>query len=75
MSNFTYDDIVRVSATSGGKAAPARRAWIVGVFETDKELGPYWKEFPPGVVYTVEFEDGSSTEVHENDLVAWEERP
>ena len=72
MPKFTYDDIVRVPAASGSDAVPARKAWVVGIFETDKEPGSYWKKFPPGVAYTVEFEDGSATEVHESDLEMWE---
>lgn len=73
MANFTYNDIVRVTHMADGQAQSMPKAWIVGIYETDKELGPYWKKFPPGVVYTIEFEDGSSTEVHENELLAWRE--
>lgn len=65
MTKFTYNDIVRVK----GKAEPTLphgRAWVVGIFE--KRPGPYFNKFPAGVVYTIEFEDGSSTEVHEGSL-------
>jgi len=47
-----------------------KRAWVVGVFE--KSLGAHFDKLPPGVVYTVEFEDGSATEVHEDELEKWE---
>lgn len=67
MAKFNYNDAVLV------KGANARdhgheRAWIVGVFED--RPGPYFDKFPKGVVYTIEFEDGTSVEVHENNLEA-----
>lgn len=63
---FDYNDIVRVRAGLSADLRPGNRAWIVGVFESRR--GSYFEKFPPGVVYTIEFEDGSSTEVHESDL-------
>ena len=65
---FTYDDIVRVSEPANSQSC-GRKAWVVGVFET--RPGPYFDKFPPGPVYTVEFEDGSSEEVHETLLSPW----
>ncbi len=66
MPKFTYNDIVRVKVT-----APLQlrrdRACIVGIFED--RPGPYFDKFPTGIVYTIEFEDGTSDEVHEDDLV------
>jgi hypothetical protein len=73
MSKFTYNDIVSAPAAFGADNSMSGKAWIVGIFETDKEPGLYWKKFPSGFVYTVEFEDGSSTEFYENDLRMWEE--
>ena len=32
--------------------------------------GPYFDQFPPGVVYSIEFEDGASIEVHGDRLEA-----
>ncbi len=65
MAKFSYNDIVRIkrAAESG---FPYGRAWIVGIF--DERLGPYFDKFPSGTVYTIEFEDGSSIEVHEGSL-------
>jgi hypothetical protein len=40
------------------------RAWIVSVFE-QRPKDSYFDKFPEGVVYSIEFEDGSSTEAHE----------
>jgi hypothetical protein len=67
---FTHDDIVRVRANSRTELTSPKKAWVVGVFE--KSLGAYFDKFPPGVVYTVEFEDGFATEVHEDELEKWE---
>ncbi|WP_301101439.1 hypothetical protein [Propionivibrio sp.] len=64
---FGYNDVVRVQSTASYEARPGEKAWIVGVFETRPE-GGYFDKFPEGVVYSVEFEDGSSTEIHEADL-------
>ena len=63
MAKFTYNDIVRVRP--GSAATPRRdRAWVVGIFE--KHL--YFDKFPEGDFYTIEFEDGTSIEVHEDEL-------
>ncbi|GAB3407035.1 hypothetical protein GCM10027318_18410 [Massilia agilis] len=61
---FTYNDIVRVKGAA--QAPGGQLGWIVGVFE--ERAGTYFDKFAPGVVYTVEFEDGSATELHENKL-------
>lgn len=73
MPKFTYDDIVRVCANPHDSPPRMGKAWIVGIYETEKEPGSYWKKFPPGVVYSVEFEDGSSTRIHEENLELWPE--
>ncbi|MFC5771127.1 hypothetical protein [Thauera sinica] len=64
---FDYDDIVRVRGNAPEEARPGERAWIVGVFLT-RPKGDYFNKFPEGVVYSVEFEDGSSIEIHEANL-------
>ena len=61
MNKFDYDEIVFILSRK-------KRAWIVGIF--DRSTGDYFKKnFPEGFVYSVEFEDGSSTEVHEDDML------
>jgi hypothetical protein len=66
---FDYDSLARVPGELGGGKGAYRKAWVVGVFEERKEV--YFDRFPPGTVYTVEFEDGSSMEIHEDDLEPW----
>ena len=65
---FNYDDVVQVRSTASSDSRPGARGWVVGVFDT--RPGPYFDKFPEGVVYTIEFEDGSSLEIHEQDLEA-----
>jgi hypothetical protein len=64
MAKFDYSDIVRAIASADPKYRPGARAWIVGVYENDSS--PWLKRFPPGVVYSIEYEDGSSVEIHES---------
>ena len=71
MTKFTYDDIVSVRPGRSSSMRPGLKAWIVGVFET--RPGPFFDKFPPGPVYSIEFEDGSSTEIHEDDLEFFDE--
>jgi hypothetical protein len=66
MTKFTYDDIVKVVFIASDECRPGQRAWIVGVFED--RPGEYFERFPPGTVYSIEFEDGTSIEVHESSL-------
>lgn len=66
MSRFTYDDIVVVQITEPIANRRGERAWVVGII-SDRTRYPL-KEFPPGVVYTVEFEDGDALDVHEENL-------
>lgn len=67
MPKFTYSDIVRVREVDG-----LRKAWIVGIFEKTPTQGSYFDKFLAGTIYTVEFEDGASTEFHEDVLELWE---
>lgn len=63
MAKFDYNDVVRAIASADQRYRPGDRAWIVGVFENDPS--PWLRRFPPGVVYSIEYEDGSSLEIHE----------
>jgi hypothetical protein len=63
---FNYDDIVKVRIQADKELRPGEKAWIVGIYED--RPGPYFDKFPAGVVYSIEYEDGTSTQVHETDL-------
>lgn len=60
---FTYDSQVRVSVGAPAEMRPGEKAWVVAVLEAEKV--PTYREFKPGVVYTIEFEDGSAIDVEE----------
>ncbi len=63
MTKLTYDDIVRVVESAPENLHPGNKAWVVGVF--DDRPGNYFESFPEGIVYSIEFEDGTSAEIHE----------
>ncbi|MBU9580589.1 hypothetical protein KTE26_19310 [Ralstonia mannitolilytica] len=64
MAKFDYNDIVRAISSVASEYRPGALAWIVGVYENQTDA--WLKRFPPGVVYIIEFEDGSSIEIHES---------
>ena len=66
MHKFDYDNIVTAIETAPASARPGSKAWIVGVLEAPR--GELLSAFPEGVVYVIEFEDGTSTEVGEDSL-------
>lgn len=72
-SKFTYGDIVKIKLTSLKRSREGAQAWIVGVFDTEEMKGGYFDQFDQGIVYTIEFEDGSSIEIHEKELERYDE--
>ncbi len=69
MAKFTYNDIVRVRERASSRAG--LRAWVIAVFaDRQARPGATLQAFPEGPVYTVEFEDGSTAEMHEGWLEA-----
>ncbi|MFT3777051.1 MAG: hypothetical protein QM772_02030 [Ottowia sp.] len=69
-SKFYYDDIVRVSKSAPLELRPGAIAWVVGIFFD--RIGDYIKKFPEGIVYTIEYDDGNSNEIHEDYLDAYD---
>ena len=69
MSTFNYNDIVRVRHGAPASTRPGERAWIVGIQQESERSNGFVLEFPHGTTYTIEFEDGTSIEVAERDLV------
>jgi hypothetical protein len=67
MSNrFTYDSQVRVVKNAPSEMRPGQKAWVIAVLR-DKSV-PKYRRFNSDVVYTIEFEDGSSIDI-EGDLL------
>ena len=57
---------MRVAPHATTNLRPGELAEIVGVL-TDRKIGQR-PEFAPGTIYTIEYSDGSSVELHEDDL-------
>lgn len=68
LPKFTWNDLVRVASNSPDKWRPGAVASVVGISEESGRRGSYLDEFPCGVVYTIEFADGSSVDVEEASL-------
>ena len=68
MTLFTYNDTVRIKAAAPTR--PGALASVVGINLEQERGGEYLAKFPHGVVYTVEFEDGSDADVPEGLLEA-----
>jgi hypothetical protein len=68
MSKYTWGDSAKVIDTAPPEHRPGSTVCIVGVYEGDTRRGEFYERFPEGAVYTVEFEDGVSTSVHESEL-------
>jgi hypothetical protein len=69
MAKFTWHNSVQIQGGAPADLRPGSPASIVGVVEKGERQGSYFDCFPEGVICTVEFEDGSSVEVHEDHLI------
>lgn len=67
-TKFNYDNVVRVCFDAPVALRPGSKAWIVGVTAESNRRGSHYDAFKPGDVYTIEFEDGTSIDVHEEDI-------
>ena len=68
MAVFTFDDMVRVKTGAPTSLRPGARASVIMVFTSRERTGKYFEQFPIGTVYSVEFEDGASMDIHESFL-------
>ena len=69
MSKFTFDDMVRVRGDAApGSLRRGQKASVTMVFLPGDRSGSYFAQFPPGIVYSIEYEDGESVDVHEDFL-------
>jgi hypothetical protein len=66
MARFICDDIVIIRDSAPAVERRGEKAWVIAVLE-DRVRFPL-KQFPPGVVYAVEFEGGDAIDVHEDDV-------
>jgi len=77
MAKFDFNDTVRVKTTvktwfeipgvgCHRGPRPGENASVFSISE-DRLVAPQ-EQFPPGVIYGIEFSDGDAIEVHEDDL-------
>lgn len=62
---FTWDDTVKVRLSAPPNLRPGNLASVVGISLQPERKGEYLRQFPYGVVYTIEFEDGSDAQIEE----------
>jgi len=68
MNKFTFDDIVRVKDDAPNSLRRGQKAWVIMVFLPHDRSGSYFEQFPPGILYSIEYEDGEAVDVHEDFL-------
>lgn len=69
MTKFSWNDTVTAKPNASPKLRPGEIASIVGISKEGERRGGYLKKFPKGVVYTIEFNDGSDVQAEEDDLI------
>lgn len=69
MPIFTYSDIVMVSHHAPMNYRRGSKGWIVDIIENRERFK--LPTLPDGIVYTIEYEDGSSVDAHESYLELW----
>ena len=75
-NKFSWNDIVTAKPNAAKELRPGEQAWIVGMSEEKHRSGEFSVRFPAGWVYTIEFEDGTSANASETDLVLqWRYKP
>lgn len=68
MPRFNWDERIRISDDASAPFRPGTLANIVGIYSGASRRGQYFDRFAPGTVYTVEFDDGKSVDIHEDDI-------
>jgi hypothetical protein len=68
MGKFTFDELVLVKEDAPHPLLRGQKASVTMVFLPRDREGSYFQRFPPGVVYSIEYQDGESVDVHEDFL-------
>lgn len=61
-----YDDLVMIRVDAAERFRPGAKGWIIGITPPEERRGAHFEQFPEGVVYLVEFEDGEALELHDS---------
>jgi len=62
---LTWGDVVKVQLDAPSIMRPGALGTVVAISMADDRAGLFLAEFPAGAVYTVEYSDGSSSEIPE----------
>jgi hypothetical protein len=65
MNKFTFDETVRVKKDAPNPFRQGQKASVIMVFLPQDRCGSYFDQFAPGVIYSIEYEDGQSIDIHE----------
>lgn len=68
---LTYNDIARVTRTAPETLRPGEKCWVIGVLTPEDRARLPLPNFPPGTVYSVEYEGGQAMDIHEQHLEPW----
>jgi hypothetical protein len=68
MNKFTYGSPVLVRKDAPDRLRPGQPASVFGVFFPQDRKGSHFDQFAPGVVYSIEYEDGEAADIHEDFL-------
>jgi hypothetical protein len=66
MTKFTWNDTVQIKQSAPAQYCRGEPASVVGISLKSDRRGAFLEAFPEGIVYTIEFEGGSSVEIHES---------
>lgn len=61
---LTYNDTVIVKPDAPAGFRPGAKAAVIGITLPGERRGAHFEQFPEGVIYLVEFEDGEALDVH-----------
>lgn len=66
---YDYDDTVTAKSDAPSELRPGETASVVAILPESERRGDFLKEFPDGTVYIIEFNDGSTANARESDLI------
>lgn len=75
MTQFNYDDVVRVSLSAPNEFRPGSKAWVIGITLNQDRHGIHFNQFTKGVIYLIEYENGEAIDIHESYLELFENSP
>ena len=63
---ISFGDVVRISTDAPAKDRPGELGCVVAISNPTERSGSYLAQFAKGTLYSVEFGDGETIEVHQS---------